>query len=83
MLETPMKYRTFYDAFKQVLLRCGMDPQGYSTHSGRVGAVSSMAEAGMDNFEIQLSGGWKDPKMPAKYAKQAQMKNAGIGNNNQ
>jgi integrase len=78
VLETPMKYRTFYDAFKHVLVRCGMDPQGYSTHSGRVGAVSSMAEAGMDNFEIQLSGGWKDPKMPAKYAKQAQMKNAGI-----
>lgn len=78
VLDKGISYRTQYDVFKDVILRCGMDPTGYSTHSGRVGAVSSMAEAGMDGFEIQLSGGWNDPKMPARYAKQAQMKRAGI-----
>lgn len=71
-------YRDIYDLFKDVYKRCGLDSSGISTHSGRVGSVVSMAEAGLDSFEIQMSGGWSDPKMPARYAKQANMKNAGI-----
>lgn len=76
--ERGLKYRDIYDVFKGVFTRCGMDASGISTHSGRVGSVVSMAEAGLDSFEIQLSGGWSDPKMPARYARQANMKNAGI-----
>lgn len=78
VLDTHIQYQTYLNAMRNVLIRCGMDASQYSTHSFRVGAVVSMAEAGLDGFEIQMSGGWNDPKMVARYSRQAQMKHAGI-----
>lgn len=76
--ENNIEYRTVYNIVRDVLIRCGMNPEGYSTHSGRVGSVVSMAEAGISNIDIQLSGGWSDPKMPARYAEQVNTKRTGI-----
>lgn len=76
--ENNIEYRTVYNVVRNVLVRCGMNPEGFSTHSGRVGSVVSMAEAGISNIDIQLSGGWSDPKMPARYAEQVNTKRTGI-----
>lgn len=76
--ENNIEYRSVYNIVRDVLTRCGMDAEGYSTHSGRVGSVVSMAEAGISNIDIQLSGGWTDPKMPARYAEQVNTKRTGI-----
>lgn len=76
--ENNIQYRSVYNIVRDVITRCGMDADGYSTHSGRVGSVVSMAEAGISNIDIQLSGGWSDPKMPARYAEQVNTKRTGI-----
>lgn len=76
--ENNIQYRSVYNIVRDVIARCGMDADGYSTHSGRVGSVVSMAEAGISNIDIQLSGGWSDPKMPARYAEQVNTKRTGI-----
>ncbi len=76
--DSSLEYRGIYNIFKSVYLRCGLDPSNISTHSGRVGSAVSMAEAGISGFEIQMSGGWSDSKMVARYSQQANMRNAGI-----
>ena len=40
-----------------------------SGHSLRVGAAESLAQAGVSLVELQDAGRWKDPKMPAHYAR--------------
>lgn len=52
-------YKGVYDIIGQILIRCGIDPTGFSPHSTRVGAVVDMRRAGMTDSEIMQSGGWK------------------------
>ena len=40
-----------------------------SGHSLRVGAAESLAQGGATIVEMQTAGRWKDPKMPAHYAR--------------
>ena len=40
-----------------------------SGHSLRVGAAESLAQGGATIVEMQVAGRWKDPKMPAHYAR--------------
>ena len=40
-----------------------------SGHSLRVGAAVSLAQAGASVVDMQTAGRWKDPKMPAHYAR--------------
>ena len=40
-----------------------------SGHSLRVGAAESLAQAGVSLIELQNAGRWRDPKMPAHYAR--------------
>ena len=40
-----------------------------SGHSARIGSAVSLAQAGASLVDIQTAGRWKDPGMPAHYAK--------------
>lgn len=41
----------------------------FSGHSLRVGSVASLAQAGASVVDMQTTGRWADPKMPAHYAR--------------
>ena len=40
-----------------------------SGHSARIGSAVSLAQAGASLVDIQVAGRWKDPSMPAHYAR--------------
>ena len=40
-----------------------------SGHSARIGSAVSLAQAGASLVDIQVAGRWKDPGMPAHYAR--------------
>jgi integrase len=45
-----------------------------SGHSSRVGAAQDMVAAGLELGEIMQAGGWKTPRMVARYAERATVK---------
>ena len=47
-----------------------------STHSMRIGSAISLAQAGATVVDMQIAGRWKDPGMPAYYAR-AQLSSQG------
>ena len=47
-----------------------------STHSMRIGSAISLAQAGATVVDMQIAGRWKDPGMPAHYAR-AQLSSKG------
>jgi integrase len=55
------------EIFRQLAKRAGVDTNGISGHSTRVGAAQDMAAAGFGTAEIMQSGGWKTPTMIARY----------------
>ncbi len=53
-------------------LRCVLDQLGYngsdySEHSSRRGVATRSAEVGIADDEIQVAGGWKDPRTVRLY----------------
>lgn len=43
-------------------------PSGsFSGHSTRIGAAQDLVASGQDLLSVMQAGGWKDPKMPARY----------------
>lgn len=42
-----------------------------SGHSLRIGSAVALAQVGASLVDIQVAGRWKDPGMPAHYAKAA------------
>jgi integrase len=49
----------FGDMMRDLLLRAGINPEGFSNHSIRRGAAQSAADAGLTKSEIQTLGRWK------------------------
>ncbi|MCZ0935092.1 MAG: tyrosine-type recombinase/integrase [Gemmatimonadetes bacterium] len=47
------------------------DPEGYSSHSLRIGRAVELAAAGASVFEIMSAGRWKDPAIAERYCQQA------------
>ncbi|HEY6455427.1 MAG TPA: tyrosine-type recombinase/integrase [Steroidobacteraceae bacterium] len=46
----------------------GKRPVGsFAGHSTRIGAAQDLVASGQDLLSVMQSGGWKDPKMPARY----------------
>lgn len=39
----------------------------FAGHSTRIGAAQDLVAAGQDLLAVMQAGGWKDPKMPARY----------------
>ncbi|MEY2161686.1 MULTISPECIES: tyrosine-type recombinase/integrase [unclassified Rhodanobacter] len=63
--------------FRRSARLAGVKVEHLSGHSTRVAGAQDMVEAGATNAEVQQAGGWKDPRMPAKYAGQPEAKRAG------
>ena len=53
---------------KQSTARVGLTEK-VSGHSARIGSAVSLAQAGASLVDIQTAGRWKDPSMPAHYAR--------------
>ena len=53
---------------KQSAARVGLTEK-VSEHSARIGTAISLAQAGASLVDIQTAGRWKDPGMPAHYAR--------------
>jgi len=55
---------------RAVIRRLPMEkrPMGeFAGHSTRIGAAQDLVAAGQDLLAVMQAGGWKDPKMPARY----------------
>ncbi|RJG37757.1 tyrosine-type recombinase/integrase [Motilimonas pumila] len=65
---------TIYRTFKRVgqLLSTEQEILNFSGHSGRVGAAVELTKAKTSLAEIQNTGRWKSPVMPARYSRQLQ-----------
>jgi hypothetical protein len=50
-----------------VLRRHGIDPEGVSGHSCRVGMAQDLVAAGFDVVAIMQAGRWASPEMVARY----------------
>jgi site-specific recombinase XerD len=55
---SPLHYSTFVNMLRSALMQAGFDPAHFAGHSFRRGAASSTAEAGFNEYEIQLLGWW-------------------------
>ena len=49
------------------LRRQGIDPEGVSGHSCRVGMAQDLVAAGFDVVAIMQAGRWRSPEMVARY----------------
>ncbi len=75
-----ISYRTVNRIYKQVLSRCGIDAQGYSAHSCRVGAVVTMRRHKLSIGEMLLAGGWKSETMIVRYGARTEAQHSGAAN---
>ena len=71
--KTPMSRRKLTDdgvrkIIKSCAARVGLVDK-VSGHSARIGSAVSLAQAGASLVDIQTAGRWKDPGMPAHYAR--------------
>lgn len=61
--------------FKRLASAVGLEPQGISGHSTRVGTAQDMVKHGFGVAEILQSGGWKTPAMLARYTERLSARN--------
>ena len=71
----PMTAHALRDMIKKCAKRVGIT-EGIATHSLRIGSAISLAQAGATLVEMQIAGRWKNPAMPAHYAR-AQLSSKG------
>ena len=71
----PMTTHALRDMIKKCAKRVGIT-EGIATHSLRIGSAISLAQAGATLVEMQIAGRWKNPAMPAHYAR-AQLSSKG------
>ena len=61
-----------HDGVRRIIKSCaarvGLSDK-ISGHSARIGSAVSLAQAGASLVDIQVAGRWKDPGMPAHYAR--------------
>jgi hypothetical protein len=60
------------------LRRRGIDPEGVSGHSCRVGMAQDLAAAGFDVVAIMPAGRWRSPEMVARYAERLQARRGAV-----
>ncbi len=63
---------------KRIAKQAGLDPETISGHSCRVGATQDMTAENLDLALIMRAGGWKTPRMPAKYAEKLLTRRGGM-----
>ncbi|ABK44183.1 phage integrase family protein [Magnetococcus marinus MC-1] len=57
-------------AFKRLARQAGLDPEGISGLSCRVGAAGDMMKEGFRLKEVMQAGGWRSPVMVSRYHQQ-------------
>jgi integrase len=65
--------------FRKRLKAAGYKPEGiegFSAHSTRIGSAQDLAREGADLAAIMQAGGWRDPKMAARYTERQAVKQA-------
>ena len=73
--DSPMTDGGLRGIVKRCAARVGLTDK-ISTHSMRIGSAISLAQAGASVVDMQIAGRWKDPAMPAHYAR-AQLSSKG------
>jgi len=74
-----MQYSAVLESFKRLSVLVEIDSEVFTAHSARVGGAVTLAENGCSVLDIQRSGGWKTPNMPARYTEQTSIQNQGMG----
>ena len=70
--ETGEPYALTHDGVRRIIKSCASRVglvDKVSGHSARIGSAVSLAQAGASLVDIQTAGRWKDPGMPAHYAR--------------
>ena len=70
--QTSEPYNLTDDGVRQIIKRSAARvglTEKVSGHSARIGSAVSLAQAGASLVDIQTAGRWKDPGMPAHYAR--------------
>ena len=70
--ETGEPYALTHDGVRRIIKSCASRVglvDKVSGHSARIGSAVSLAQAGASLVDIQTAGRWKDPSMPAHYAR--------------
>ena len=70
--ETGEPYALTHDGVRRIIKSCAARVglvDKVSGHSTRIGSAVSLAQAGASLVDIQVAGRWKDPGMPAHYAR--------------
>ena len=65
-------YALTHDGVRRIIKSCAARvglTEKVSGHSARIGSAVSLAQAGASLVDIQTAGRWKDPGMPAHYAR--------------
>ena len=68
MLNEKVAYSSYLRLVKGKMASLGFDPNFYGTHSMRSGGATDMAP-NVTEFELRLSGRWKDPRSLQTYVK--------------
>ena len=63
--------------FRRRAAAAGIAPEAIGGHSTRVGAAQDMVAHNLGMAAIQQAGGWKSPRMPARYGEQLEAKRSG------
>ena len=70
--KTGKPHKLTHDGVRRIIKSCaarvGLTDK-VSGHSARIGSAVSLAQAGASLVDIQTAGRWKDPGMPAHYAR--------------
>ena len=63
--------------FRRRARHCGVRDRRHRRHSTRVGAAQDMIAHNLGIAAIQQAGGWKSPRMPARYGERLEAKRSG------
>ncbi len=63
--------------FRRRAIAAGISPEAIGGHSTRVGAAQDMVAHNLGIATIQQAGGWKSPRMPARYGERLEAKRSG------
>ncbi len=78
VLEKPLSGEGVSRSFKRVTQKTGLNTDGISGHSTRVGACQDLVSAGIDMPAIMQAGSWKNPERIALYSEKLQAKRGGM-----
>jgi integrase len=80
VVNAKLSYSTYLTVVKSQVSGLGLDPALYGTHSLRSGGASSLATQ-VTEFELLLSGRWRDPRSLRSYVKVSDQRRFKISQN--